>query len=44
MISRLKQETGMALVMAVGMLGVLTMSGTAVVAYTTSNSYRRTTR
>jgi hypothetical protein len=28
----------MALVMAVGMLGVLTMSGTAVVAYTTSNS------
>jgi hypothetical protein len=38
MISRLKQETGMALVMAVGMLAVLTISGTTIVAYTTSNS------
>ena len=38
MVSRLKQESGMALVMAVGMLGVLTLSGTAIVAYTTSNS------
>jgi hypothetical protein len=38
MISRLKQQTGTALVMSVGVLAVLTVSGTTLVAYTTSNS------
>jgi hypothetical protein len=38
MISRLKQQTGTALVMSVGVLAVLTITGTTTVAYTTSNS------
>src|SRR5918995_183837 len=38
MTSRLKNQSGMALVMAVGVLAVLTISGTTLVAYTTSNA------
>jgi hypothetical protein len=38
MISRLKDQSGMALVMAVGVLAVLTISSTTLVAYTTSNA------
>jgi Tfp pilus assembly protein PilX len=38
MLARLRQETGMALVMSVGMLAVLTIAGTTLVAYTTSNA------
>jgi hypothetical protein len=38
MISRLKQQTGTALVMSVGLLAVLTISGTTLVAYSTSNA------
>ena len=38
MISRLKQQTGTALVMSVGVLAVLTVTGTTAVAYSTSNS------
>jgi len=38
MISRLKDQTGMALVMAVGVMAVLTIAGTSLVAYTTANA------
>ncbi len=38
MLMRLKQETGMALVLTMGILAVLTISGTTLVAYTTSNA------
>ena len=38
MISRLRDESGIALVMAVGVMAVLTIAGTALVAYTTSNA------
>jgi hypothetical protein len=38
MISRLKLQNGTALVMSVGILAMLTISGTTMVAYTTSNS------
>jgi hypothetical protein len=38
MLTRLKQETGTALVMAIGVLAILTIAGTTMVAYTTSNA------
>jgi len=38
MISRLRQQTGSALVMSIGMLAVLTIAGTTMVAYTSSNA------
>jgi hypothetical protein len=38
MFSKLKQQSGSALVMSVGMLAVLTISGTTLVAYSTSNA------
>ena len=38
MISRLKAQTGTALVMSVGVLAVLTIAGTTAMAYSTSNS------
>jgi hypothetical protein len=38
MLTRLKQQTGTALVMSIGILAVLTISGTTLVAYSTSNA------
>jgi hypothetical protein len=38
MFSKLRQQSGSALVMSIGMLAVLTISGTTVVAYSTSNA------
>jgi hypothetical protein len=38
MLARLKQERGTALVMAIGVLAILTIAGTTMVAYTTSNA------
>jgi len=38
MISRLKDQTGIAMVMAVGVMAVLTIAGTSLVAYTTTNA------
>jgi Tfp pilus assembly protein PilX len=38
MLARLSQQTGTALVMAIGVLAILTISGTTMVAYTTSNA------
>src|SRR5687768_10835199 len=38
MLSKLRDQTGSALIMTMGVLAVLTISGTTMVAYTTSNA------